>query len=90
MPLRLLHFKSATGTFNGVCGFVADRLPFARVVANVKTVLPEQIPVGSVGEAKRRAEQMNAAHEEHVPWSRRDPYTDVHAFVEHGLGIRSY
>ncbi|GAA1024325.1 hypothetical protein Aple_099980 [Acrocarpospora pleiomorpha] len=87
---RLLHFKPVPGTFSGVCGLVTDRLPFAKAVENVKLVLPEQIPVGSFGEAKKRAEQMNAAHGDHVPWSRRDPYTDVHTFVEQGLGIRSY
>ncbi|MEO3859359.1 hypothetical protein [Acrocarpospora sp. B8E8] len=64
---------------------MTDRLPFAKAVENVKLVLPEQIPVGSFGEAKKRAEQMNAAHGDHVPWSRRDPYTDVHTFVEQGV-----
>ncbi|MDT0310309.1 RloB family protein [Streptomyces sp. DSM 44917] len=87
---RLLHLKEVTGTFGGVCRTATARLPFARSTANIKSVLPEQIPKGSFGEAKDRARKMNAAHGDHVPMSARDPYTDVYAFVEEGLGIASY
>ena len=88
---RLLHHKPVTGTFGGkLCDEVTDRLPFAKGVANVKVVLPEQLPEGSFAEAKKRALRMNAAHGEHVPLPHRDPYTDVFSFVEGGLGIVSY
>ncbi|MFD3539734.1 RloB family protein [Streptomyces sp. NPDC058662] len=87
---RLLHHKPVTGTFGGVCGQVTDRLPFAKDAANIKNVLPEQIARGSFAEAKKRALKMNAAHGDHVPLVKRDPYTDVFAFVEDGLGITSY
>ncbi|MEV0620892.1 RloB family protein [Nonomuraea sp. NPDC050404] len=87
---RLLHHKAVTGTFGQVCDLATARLPFARSVANVKIVLPEQIPMGSFGLAKKRALQMNAVHEDHLPLQNRDPYTDVFAFVEQGLGITSY
>ncbi|MFJ7588069.1 RloB family protein [Streptomyces sp. NPDC097617] len=87
---RLLHHKPVTGTFGGVCGQVTDRLPFAKDAANIKSVLPEQIARGSFVEAKKRAVKMNAGHGDHVPLVKRDPYTDVFAFVEDGLGIASY
>ncbi|MEV0923986.1 RloB family protein [Streptomyces spongiicola] len=87
---RLLHHKSVTGTFGGVCDMAVARLPFGGGAANVKTVLPEQIPPGSFAEAKKRARKMNEAHAEHVPKSLRDPYTDVFEFVEKGLGITAY
>ncbi|MER7001635.1 RloB family protein [Dactylosporangium sp. NPDC000555] len=84
---RLLHHKSVTGSFGGVCNLAATRLPFAPEVANIKLVLPEQIPVGSYADTKRRALQMNAAHATHVPMTQRDPYTDVFTLVEQGLPI---
>ncbi|MGW7364155.1 RloB family protein [Streptomyces sp. NPDC054841] len=87
---RLLHLKHVTGTFGGVCDMAADRLPFAGSAANIKNVLPEQIPEGSFAVARKRAKEMNAAHPEHVPKVLRDPYTDVFEFVEKGLGITSY
>ncbi|MFI2366980.1 RloB family protein [Streptomyces sp. NPDC018833] len=87
---RVLHHKAVTGTFGGSCDMAADRLPFAGSTTNIKTVLPEQIPVGSFAEAKKRALKMNAAHEAHVPKVLRDPYTDVFEFVEKALGITSY
>ncbi|MCX4962808.1 RloB family protein [Streptomyces virginiae] len=87
---RLLHHKTVTGTFGGVCGQVTNRLPFAKDAANIKNVLPEQIARGSFAEAKKRAVKMNAAHGDRVPLVKRDPYTDVFAFVEDGLGIASY
>ncbi|MFD7612870.1 RloB family protein [Streptomyces sp. NPDC059828] len=87
---RLLHHKPVTGTFGGVCDMAAKRLPFAGSAANLKTVLPEQIPAGSYAEAKKRALKMNAAHDEHVPKVLRDPYTDVFDFVEQGMGVSSY
>lgn len=87
---RLLHFKPVTGSFSGVCDVVAQRLPFARTTENIKTVLPEQIPVGSFVEAKKRALKMNAEHDDHVLKAQRDPYTDVYEFVEKGLGVSSY
>ncbi len=87
---RLLHHKPVTGTFSGVCDLVANRLPFAGSAANIKMVLPEQIPKGSFAEAKKRALKMNEAYAEHVPKVLRDPYTDVFEFVEKGLGITAY
>ncbi|MEU9338402.1 RloB family protein [Streptomyces sp. NPDC048290] len=87
---RLLHHKPVTGTFGGVCDDVAVRLPFAKDVANLKSVLPEQIERGSFVEAKKRALKMNATHGDHVLMVHRDPYTDVFTFVEDGLGIASY
>ncbi|MFG2332129.1 RloB family protein [Streptomyces sp. NPDC048604] len=87
---RLLHHKPVTGTFGGVCEMAADRLPFAGSAANIKNVLPEQIPEDSFADAKRRAQKMNEAHKDHVPKSLRDPYTDVFKFVENGLGITTY
>lgn len=87
---RLLHHKPVTGTFSGVCDQAKARLPFAKDAVNIKVVLPEQLPPGSYAAAKRHALRMNAAHGEHVPLIHRDPYTDVFAFVEDGLGIVSY
>ncbi|OEU94816.1 RloB family protein [Streptomyces oceani] len=87
---RLLHHKPVVGTFGGVCDLAADRLPFAKQVTDVKQVLPEQIPKQSFGQAKKWALKMNAEHEDHVPYSQRDPYTDVFTFVEEGLGIIAY
>lgn len=87
---RLLHHKPVTGTFGGVCGQAAARLPFAASTANIKVVTPAELPEGSFSEARKRALRMNAAHGDHVPKSKRDPYTDVFAFVESGLGIDSY
>lgn len=89
---RLLHHKPVTGTFGGACGQVAARLPFARDPkdgANIKLVLPHQV-TGRYPEARKRALQMNAQHGEHAALVNRDPYTNVHEFVEHGLGIASY
>lgn len=87
---RLLHYKPVTGTFGGACGLATGRLPFAKNVANVKVVLPEQIAKGSFTEAKKRALKMNANHGDHVPKVLRDPYTDVFEFIEKGLGVASY
>ncbi|MFJ5118767.1 RloB family protein [Kitasatospora sp. NPDC088548] len=86
---RLLHHKPVTGTFGGMCGHVADRLPFAKDGGNIKVVLPEQIRNKFV-DAKGRAKKMNGEHGAHLPLSLRDPYTDVFEFVEKGLGIASY
>lgn len=87
---RLLHHKPVTGTFGGVCDQATARLPFVKDAASIKVVLSEQLPLGSYQQAKKWALQMNAAHGEHVPMIHRDPYTDIFAFVENGLGIASY
>ncbi|MFC9619265.1 RloB family protein [Streptomyces sp. NPDC056930] len=87
---RLLHHKPVTGTFGGVCGQASARLPFAKDAANIKIVLPEQIPAGSYAEARKRAVRMNSVHGDHVPLSLRDPYTNVFDFIEDGMGITSY
>lgn len=87
---RLLHLKPVTGTFGRSCDMVTARLPFMATTPNIKVVERGQIPEGSFKEAKKRALKMNADHAEHVPKSLRDPYTDVFAFVEEGLGITSY
>ncbi|MFD3583307.1 RloB family protein [Streptomyces sp. NPDC058683] len=89
---RLLHHKPVTGTFGGACGQVVTRLPFARDPkdgADIKLVLPHQV-TGRYPEARKHALQMNAQHGDHVALVNRDPYTDVHEFVEQGLGITSY
>ncbi|MFF2661492.1 RloB family protein [Kitasatospora sp. NPDC058032] len=86
---RLLHHKPVTGTFGGVCGEAEARLPFVKEPGNIKVVLPTQIEGGFI-KAKARAEKMNGEHGKHVPLTQRDPYTDVHDFVEKGLGIASY
>jgi hypothetical protein len=81
-----------TGTFGGVCGQVTTRLPFAKTPkdsANIKLVLPHQVTGGYL-DARKRALQMNAQHGDHMALVNRDPYTDVHEFVEQGLGIASY
>jgi len=87
---RLLHHKPVTGTFGGVCAEATARLPFGKDTANIKVVLPEQIAPGSYADAKKRALHMNEAHGDHVPLIHRDPYTDVYAFVENGMGIAWY
>ncbi|MFG2137223.1 RloB family protein [Streptomyces sp. NPDC048650] len=87
---RLLHHKTVSGTFGGVCGQATARLPFAKDAVNIKMVLPEQIAKGSYADAKKHALQMNAQHGDHVSLIHRDPYTDVFKFVEDGLGISSY
>ncbi|MFD9907635.1 RloB family protein [Streptomyces sp. NPDC059063] len=89
---RLLHHKSATGTFNGVCGEATRRLPFANTTPdsdNIKLVLPHQI-TGRFKTARDNAKRMNAQHGDHVSLLHRDPYTDVHVFVEEGLGLKAY
>lgn len=86
---RLLHHKPVSGTFGGSCDQAVARLPAARDAGNNKVVLPEQIR-GGFADAKVRAARMNGQHGEHLPLSQRDPYTDVHDFVEKGLGIASY
>ncbi|MGW2812700.1 RloB family protein [Streptomyces sp. NPDC001415] len=87
---RLLHHKDVSGSFGGVCGLATERLPFAQTSLNIKVVQPDEIPKGSYTKARDRALKMNAQHHEHVPRELRDPYTDVHAFVETGLGITTY
>ncbi|OPC82205.1 hypothetical protein B4N89_15805 [Embleya scabrispora] len=89
---RLAHYKAVTGSFEGVCDLVADRLPFQRGsedAANPKLVLPGQV-LGRFAEARDNARRMNDQHGDHVPKFNRDPYTDMHTFVEDVLGIASY
>lgn len=88
---RLLHHKAVSGTFGGVCGEAAKRLPgeFRNAPGGGKAVLDEQI-LSRYAEARKRALTMNAQHGDHLPLHKRDPYTDVYAFVEEGLGISSY
>lgn len=87
---RLLHHKPVTNTFGGVCGEATKGLPFAKTSANIKVVQPDEIKKDSYQDAKKRALKMNAEHGDHVLKSQRDPYTDVHDFIEQGLGIISY
>jgi hypothetical protein len=86
---RLLHHSDYTSSFGGVCDDVSTRLPFFTTKAATKIVLPAQIK-GGYTEAKARALRMNAKHSDHVPASRRDPYTDVFRFVEEGLHVLDY
>ncbi|MFF1696529.1 RloB family protein [Streptomyces sp. NPDC058257] len=89
---RLAHYKPVSGSFGGVCDGAADRLPFQRGsqdAKNPKVVLPDQV-VGSYKDARNNAERMNSQHGAHVGKWDRDPYTDVHDFVEKALHIDSY
>ncbi|SNR93808.1 RloB-like protein [Streptosporangium subroseum] len=88
---RLLHLKSASGTFGGVCGQVEQRLPqeFHQVPGGIKHVVSEQIS-GRFEIAWKRALEMNGRHPQHLALPSRDPYTDVHRFVEQGMGVTAY
>ncbi|WP_327297515.1 RloB family protein [Streptomyces sp. NBC_01197] len=89
---RLAHYQVVNGRFSGVCGGAAGRLPFAPGTVDAKdpkVVLPHQI-VGRYETAKKNAEQMNGRHGEQLQKIDRDPYTDVYALVERGLGISTY
>jgi RloB-like protein len=86
---RLLHYKAATGTFDGVCDSAAGRLPFAATDPHPKVVREDQVHT-RYQDAKNRAQAMNSQHSDHKPLVNRDPYTDVWKFVEHGMGIATY
>lgn len=86
---RLLHYKTATGTFDGACDSAASRLPFAAADPNPKVVREDQIRTRYL-DAKNRAQAMNGQHPAHMPFVNRDPYTDVWKFVEDGMGIATY
>ncbi|MFK4151843.1 RloB family protein [Streptomyces fungicidicus] len=89
---RLAHYKSVNGSFAGVCGGAAERLPFQRGsqdAATPKIVLPHQI-LGRYKMARKNAERMNGQYATHVDKWDRDPYTDVHEFVEKALHIDTY
>ncbi len=89
---RLAHYKPVSGSFAGVCDGAAGRLPFQRGSQDARTpkvVLPHQI-LGRYKTARKNAERMNGQHAAHVGKWDRDPYTDVHEFVEKALHIDSY
>lgn len=88
---RLLHLKSASGTFGGVCGQAMQRLPqdFHQVPGGIKHVVSEQIR-GRFEVAQDRALAMNGQHPEHLALPSMDPYTDVYRFVEQGMGLTGY
>ena len=89
---RLAHYKPVSGSFAGVCGGVAERLPFQRGSQDDRTpkvVLPHQV-LGRYKAARKNAERMNNQHAAHVNKWDRDPYTDVHEFVEKALHIDTY
>ncbi|MFG2726169.1 RloB family protein [Streptomyces canus] len=89
---RLAHYKPVSGSFAGVCGGVVERLPFQRGSQDAKTpkvVLPNQV-LGRYKTARKNAERMNNQHAAHVAKWDRDPYTDVHEFVEKALHIDTY
>jgi hypothetical protein len=88
---RLLHLKPVSGTFSGVCGHAARRLPseFSTIPGGIKYVIPEQIQ-GRYEQARKRALEMNAQHDAEAPLPSRDPYTNVHQFVAEGMGVTSY
>jgi hypothetical protein len=86
---RLLHYKTATGTFDGVCDSAAGRLPFAATDSHPKVVREDQVRT-RYQDAKNRAQAMNGQHSDHKPLVNRDPYTDVWKFVEDGMGIATY
>ncbi|MFD9279009.1 RloB family protein [Streptomyces mirabilis] len=89
---RLAHYKPVSGSFAGVCGGAAERLPFQRGSQDANTpkvVLPHQV-LGRYKAARKNAERMNSQHAAHVGRWDRDPYTDVHEFVEKALHIDTY
>ncbi|WP_424534791.1 RloB family protein [Sphaerisporangium viridialbum] len=88
---RLLHLKSVSGTFSGVCGNVEQRLPrdYHQVPGGIKYVVPEQIE-GGFETARKRALEMNGQHPQHQKLPSRDPYTDVYRFVDEGMGVIAY
>ncbi|MFD8835290.1 RloB family protein [Streptomyces griseofuscus] len=89
---RLAHYKPVSGSFGGACDGAVERLPFQRGsqdAATPKVVLPHQV-LGRYKTARRNAERMNGQHAAHVGKWDRDPYTDVHEFVEKALHIDSY
>ncbi|MGW2567028.1 RloB family protein [Streptomyces sp. NPDC001537] len=89
---RLAHYKPVSGSFDGVCGEAARRLPFQRGsqdADNAKLVLPGQV-LGRYKTARKNAERMNSQHAAHVAKWDRDPYTDVYEFVEKALHIDTY
>ncbi|MFJ9715057.1 RloB family protein [Streptomyces sp. NPDC101213] len=89
---RLAHYKPVSGSFAGVCDGAAERLPFQRGSQDAKTpkvVLPHQV-LGRYKTARKNAERMNGQHAAHVAKWDRDPYTDVHEFVEKALHIDTY
>lgn len=89
---RLAHYKPVSGSFAGVCGGAAERLPFQRGSRddnNPKVVLPHQV-LGRYKAARKNAERMNSQHGAHVNKWDRDPYSDVHEFVEKALHIDTY
>lgn len=89
---RLAHYKPVSGSFDGVCGEAARRLPFQRGSQDAdhsKLVLPHQV-LGRYKTARKNAERMNSQHAAHVAKWDRDPYTDVHEFVEKALHIDAY
>lgn len=88
---RLLHLKSVTGTFDGVCGQAEGRLPsaFRQVPGGIKHVTRDQIET-RFSIARKNAEKMNDRHPEHTALPGRDPYTDVYRFVKEGMGIEEY
>ncbi|MFC0601445.1 RloB family protein [Streptomyces palmae] len=93
---RLLHHRDYTSTFGRDCDNVTKRLPFITAQTSkeeAKIVRPEQIlkdPSDGYLKAKARAKRINAQYGDHVPHSKRDPYTDVWNFVEDGLGVTDY
>ncbi|WP_328560601.1 RloB family protein [Streptomyces coelicoflavus] len=89
---RLAHYKPVSGSFAGVCDWAAERLPFQRGSQDARTpkvVLPHQV-LGSYKTARKNAQRMNGQHGAHVSKWDRDPYTDVHEFVEKALHIDTY
>lgn len=89
---RLAHYKPVSGSFAGVCGGAAERLPFQRGSQDAKTpkvVLPHQV-LGHYKTARTNAERMNKQHPAHKDKWDKDPYTDVHEFVEKALNIDTY
>ncbi|BCB88433.1 RloB family protein [Phytohabitans suffuscus] len=87
---RLLHQQDYSTPTSGVCDEVAGRLSFAQGVPRKqrKAVTIDQIE-GRFADARKRARQLNAQHDDHMPYTARDPYTDVWEFVE-SLGVLAY
>jgi len=90
---RLLHYQDYTATFGGICDDASDRLRNRITAAGhpytgPKRLLPEQV-AGQFATAKSRALRLASQHGDHVPYSRRDPYTNVWELVEQ-LGISGY
>ncbi|MFI1193930.1 RloB family protein [Micromonospora sp. NPDC020750] len=87
---RLLHHQPYTARASGNCEEVARRLPgVASLTAQERKAVTFGQIQGGFADARKRAVQLERQYASHVPFSQRDPYTDVWKFVE-DLGVTEY